>query len=163
MKKWFYYFFNLILICIIIYNVYFLCKNIFMVGRDIYYIESIQEDFTEMINKVLNDNIVQNIEHITKVEVGDNFPTGVYNIKISYIDKHGIEKNTIINESIRNNEETPIVDYIKQKGNLNMNLKIKYFIIAGSTCIFIILLIILNVKKNKFIYEGNMRNEKFNQ
>lgn len=134
-----------------------------MVGRDIYYIESIQEDFTEMINKVLNDNIAQNIEHITKVEVGDNFPTGVYNIKISYIDKDGIEKNTIINESIRNNEETPIVDYIKQKGNLNMNLKIKYFIIAGSTCIFIILLIILNVKKNEFIYERNMRNEKFNQ
>ena len=151
MKKWFYYFFNIILICIIIYNMYFLCKNIFMVGIDIYYIENIQEDFKEMIDKVLDDNVAQNIERITKAEVGDNFPTGVYNIKISYIDKDGLENNTIINESIRNVEETPIVDYIKQKGIMNMNLKIRYFIIVGSTCIFIILLIILNVKKNKFI------------
>ena len=122
-----------------------------MVGIDIYYIENIQEDFKEMIDKVLDDNVAQNIERITKAEVGDNFPTGVYNIKISYIDKDGLENNTIINESIRNVEETPIVDYIKQKGIMNMNLKIRYFIIVGSTCIFIILLIILNVKKNKFI------------
>lgn len=152
MKKWLYYFFNIVSICIIIYNVYFIRKNIFMVGKDIYYIENIQEDFTEMIIKALNDNVTQNIERITKAEVGDNFPTGVYNIKITYIDKDGLEKSTIINESIRNNEETLIVDYIKQKGIMNINLKIKYFIIVGLTCFFIILLIILNVKKNKSKY-----------
>lgn len=148
MKKWFYYFLNIILICIIIHNVYFLCRNIFIVGIDIYYIENIQEDFTKLIINKEQDN---NIEHIIKAEVGHNFPTGVYNIKISYIDKDGLEKYTIINESIRHGKETPIVDYIKQKGSIDMDLRIKYFTIIGSTCIFIVLLIILNVKKNKFI------------
>ena len=156
MKKYIYYLLNVILICIIIFNVYFLCKNIVMINRDTYYIENIQEDFLEMISKEINDKILPNIEHITKAVVGDNFPTGVYNIKISYIDKDGLEKNTIIFESTRHSEETPIVDYIKQKGVIDMELKIKYFITAGTTCIFIILLIILNVKKNKFIDEGNM-------
>ena len=101
---------------------------------------------------------------IIKIDDGNKIILEMNQIDTKTIfDKNATYSFTIINESIRNNEETPIVDYIKQKGNLNMNLKIKYFIIAGSTCIFIILLIILNVKKNKFIYEGNMRNEKFNQ
>ena len=63
MKKYIYYLLNVILICIIIFNVYFLCKNIVMINRDTYYIENIQEDFLEMISKEINDKILPNIEH----------------------------------------------------------------------------------------------------
>lgn len=158
MKKLIYWVFILFLVCILIYNIYFISTNIFEHDTEIITIES--QDIApieyELICSKLKDEFSINEDIlIQKCILKERFPTGGNDIEVHYTINES-EKITTLFETERNGNETPISDYIIANGIKEYPYKHEYqIVVIQNICIILIIILaialppILNKYKRK--------------